>query len=251
MEGALQLCVFFFFNWRKKSWKQTRMAYMRKWSRGRMIPCGVKRINFKGPNFKRFQFWSNVSVFSHVGGKLEEIKGKRAIAWALSFRAGFLVPERWLSLMAYCWCFHANPYLTAFMMMIFLSVIIIKRFYLQITLLPFYPLSKAPQIMLLSVLCLVSDYHKAFDRIHCLLKKKRKKSNPSSCCILLVEYQDETICQKAAKSLPFPCNYECWVERCKLKPFCTLTLQSNCLIKLVFPPERYINKWTVEQIKNT
>lgn len=117
----------------------------------------------------------------------------------------------------------------------------IKRLYLQITLPPFALPSEAPQIIPLSVLCLVSDYCKAFDKIHCLLKKKQK-TKPSSCCILLVEYQDETICQKAAKSLPLPCNYECWVERCKLKPLCTLTLQSNCLIKLVFPPERYINK---------
>lgn len=129
----------------------------------------------------------------------------------------------------------------AFMTIIFLAVIIIKMFYLWITLLPFLLLPRSPPLILPGVLCLVSDYRKAFDKIHCLLKKK-KKSNPSSCCILLVEYKDETICQKAAESLPFPCNYECSVERCKRKPLCTLTLQSNCLIKLVFPPERYINK---------
>lgn len=76
--------------------------------------------------------------------------------------------------------------LTAFMTMIFRSVIIIKRSYLQIHLLPFYPPSKAPPIMLLSVLCLVSDYHKAFDRIHCLVKKKEKNQTllPAVFCLL-------------------------------------------------------------------
>lgn len=63
--------------------------------------------------------------------------------------------------------------LTAFMVIAFLSVVIIKKFYFQISLSPFYP-SPVPQIILLSVLCLISDYHKAFDKIHCLLKKKKK-----------------------------------------------------------------------------
>lgn len=150
--------------------------------------------------------------------------------------------------MACWWRFHANCYC---FYDYFPFSYYNQRFCLQVTLPPFFTLpSEPPQIILLSVLCLVSDYCKAFDKIHCLLKKK-KKSSPSSCCILLVEYRDEMICQKVAKLLPFPCNYECSVERCKLEPLCTLTLQSNCLIKLVFPPERYINKWTVEQIKNT
>lgn len=60
--------------------------------------------------------------------------------------------------------------LTAFMVIAFLSVVIIKRFYFQIALPPFCP-PLVPQITFLSVLYLVSDYHKAFDKIHCLLKK--------------------------------------------------------------------------------
>ena len=61
---------------------------------------------------------------------------------------------------------------TAFMVIVFLLVVIIKKFYFQIALPTFYS-PPVPQI-LLSVLCLVSDYHKAFDKIHCLLKKKIK-----------------------------------------------------------------------------
>lgn len=149
---------------------------------------------------------------------------------------GYLFPQSLPSLMACWWCFHANRYCFHGC---FPFSYYNQRFYLQITLPPFL-LSppEAPPIILLMCCASFSDYRKAFDKIHCILKKK---SSPF-CCTLLVEYKDETICQKVAKSLPFLCNYECSVERCKLKPLCTLTLQSNCLIKLVFPPERYINK---------
>lgn len=204
-------------------------------------PRGVK-INSKGPNFTEVSV--NMSVFSLVDSDLGEIKGEMCNSWALSLPGRGVWSRKSCSLL---WLADGVSVQTVIaFMIIFLSVPRIKGSPFRSPGPLFYC---PPQIILLSVLCLVFDSCKAFDKIHWLLKKK-KKSNPS-CCILLVEYKDETICQKAAKSLPFPCNYECSVERCKLKPLCTLTLQSNCLIKLVFPPERYINKWTVEQIKNT
>ena len=52
------------------------------------------------------------------------------------------------------------------MIVSFLSVIIIKRLCTLFT----HP-SEVPQIILLSVLCLISDYCKAFDKTHCLRKK--------------------------------------------------------------------------------
>lgn len=56
------------------------------------------------------------------------------------------------------------------------------------------------------------------------------------------------VCQIEAISLPLQHNYRSLRWIC---PLHILTLHSNGLIKLIFPPERYINKWTVEQIKNT
>lgn len=63
----------------------------------------------------------------------------------------------------------------AFMVIIFLAVMIIKRFYLQIILSPFLPsLQKPPAPPNNAPECIVpaSDYHKTFDKIHRLLKKK-------------------------------------------------------------------------------
>lgn len=142
-------------------------------------------------------------------------------------------------------CFHANP--SAFTMMILLSVFIIKRLHLQITLLPSSPPLQAPKQY--SWVCCASSLITAKHLIKYTVSLKIHTS-------LFLLYFACWVPRgnglpKSGKGLPFHCNYECWVEWCKLKPLCTLTLQSNCLIKLVFPPERYINKWTVEQIKNT
>lgn len=75
-----------------------------------------------------------------------------------------------------------------FMTIIFLSVIIINMFHLRTALLPLSPPHlEAPHWYSLSVVCLVSDDRKAFDKIHCLFKKKKKKSQiflPAVFCLL-------------------------------------------------------------------
>ena len=175
VEGAPQLFVllFFFFQWKGKEVgnKNGVCAEVEQGEEGSLLVC--RELIPKGQISQKFPFWLGVSVFSCVDSELEEIKGEMCNSvGSVAPWQGYLFPERLQSLMACSWCFHANRYC---FYDCFPFSYYNQRFQLQITLPLFLPsLPEAPQITLLMYCASFSDYRKAFDKIHCLLKKKIK-----------------------------------------------------------------------------